>query len=279
MQVFRDILSLQLSLNKLRLEQKSIGLVPTMGALHNGHAELLKASSKENEVTVCSIFVNPTQFNNQEDLTNYPRTLEADIEFLKKFDCDIVFCPSVDEIYPSSPVLRFNFGTLESSMEGSYRPGHFNGVAIVVSKLFNIVSPDKAYFGQKDLQQYKIIEQLVKDLAFNVELRQVPIKRDEAGLAMSSRNKRLSSESLKTAVNINKSLLEAKDAILNNLGFEEVKIGLINRLSKQGIEVEYLEYVNADTLEVVENNSSNNSVAVCIAATVDGVRLIDNIIF
>ncbi|MTI37996.1 pantoate--beta-alanine ligase, partial [Fulvivirga lutimaris] len=199
MQIFRDISSLQLSLNELKLERKTIGLVPTMGALHDGHAALLKASLAENDVTVCSIFVNPTQFNNDEDLKNYPRTYEEDIEFLKSFECDIVFNPSAEEMYPKSPSLKFNFADLEQSMEGSYRPGHFNGVAIVVSKLFNIVNPDRAYFGQKDLQQYRIISQLVEDLSYNIELRQIPIKRDENGLALSSRNKRLSTSGLKSA--------------------------------------------------------------------------------
>lgn len=279
MQIFRDISSLQLSLNKLRLERKTIGLVPTMGALHDGHAVLLRASLSENDVTVCSIFVNPAQFNNPEDLKNYPRTLEADLEFLKTVGCDMIFCPSVDEMYPKTPKLKFDFGQLESSMEGSHRPGHFNGVAIVVSKLFNIVNPTRAYFGQKDLQQYKIINQLVEDLAFNIELRQIPIKRDENGLAMSSRNKRLTTEGLKSATKLNKALLAAKNSILDNMNFNEVRGELISDLAHDGIQVEYLEYVNADSLESIENNSSNNSVAVCIAATVDGVRLIDNIVF
>ncbi len=279
MQIFRDIESLQLSLNKLRLEQKTIGLVPTMGALHNGHAELLKASLQENDVTVCSVFVNPTQFNNQEDLHNYPRTYEQDIEFLKSYGCDIVFCPPVEEMYPKPSQLKFNFGELEQSMEGSYRPGHFNGVAIVVSKLFNIVNPNRAYFGQKDLQQFKIISQLVEDLAFNIELRQIPIKRDESGLAMSSRNKRLSPEGLKSAVRLNESLLAVKESIIDNNDFKKIQKELIDQLALEGIKVEYLEYVSVENLERVENNSSSNSVAVCIAATVDGVRLIDNIIF
>ena len=279
MQIFRDIKSLQLSLNKLRLEQKTIGLVPTMGALHNGHAELLKASLTENDVTVCSVFVNPTQFNNQEDLHNYPRTYEQDIEFLKSYGCDIVFCPSAEEMYPKPSQLKFNFGELEQSMEGSYRPGHFNGVAIVVSKLFNIVNPTRAYFGQKDLQQFKIINQLVEDLAFNIELRQIPIKRDESGLAMSSRNKRLSPKGLKSAIRLNESLLAVKELINDNNDFKKIQKELIDQLALEGINVEYLEYVSVENLERVENNYSSNSVAVCIAATVDGVRLIDNIIF
>lgn len=279
MQIFRDISSLQLSLNELRLERKTVGLVPTMGALHDGHAALLKASLAENDVTVCSIFVNPTQFNNDDDLKNYPRTFDLDTEFLKSFDCDIVFNPSVEEMYPKNPLLKFNFGDLEQSMEGSHRPGHFNGVAIVVSKLFNIVNPDRAYFGQKDLQQYKIISQLVKDLSYNIELRQIPIKRDDSGLAMSSRNKRLSAGGLKSAAKLSQTLEEAKKSIVDHKDFDKVRTELINNLEIEGISVEYLEYVNADSLESIKNNSANNSVAVCIAATVDGVRLIDNIIF
>lgn len=279
MQIFRDISSLQLSLNELRLERKTIGLVPTMGALHDGHAALLKASLAENDITVCSIFVNPTQFNNDDDLRNYPRTYDLDIKFLKSFDCDIVFNPSVEEMYPKNPLLKFNFGDLERSMEGSHRPGHFNGVAIVVSKLFNIVNPDRAYFGQKDLQQYKIISQLVQDLSYNIELRQVPIKREESGLAMSSRNKRLSIEGLKSAAKLSQTLEVAKKSIVDHEDFDRVRTELINNLEIEGISVEYLEYVNADSLESIKNNSANNSVAVCIAATVDGVRLIDNIIF
>jgi len=279
MQIFRDISSLQLSLNKLILEQKTIGLVPTMGALHNGHAALLEASLLENDITVCSIFVNPTQFNNDEDLNNYPRTYEEDIKFLESNGCDIVFSPSIHEMYPEPPRLKFNFGKLEQSMEGKFRPGHFNGVAIVVSKLFNIVNPKRSYFGQKDLQQFRIIKELVRNLAFNTELRQVPIKRDESGLAMSSRNKRLSSEGLNLAVKLNQSLMAVKKSISDNQDFEKTKILLVGDLALEGIQVEYLEYVNADSLESVKNNSTNNSVALCIAATVDGVRLIDNIIF
>ena len=154
MQIFRDITSLKKRLNQAKLEDKSIGLVPTMGALHLGHATLINAAIRENDITVCSIFVNPAQFNNEIDLTAYPRTLDNDTRLLESLGCDILFCAEIAEIYSEKTVLRFDFGHLENVMEGAFRPGHFNGVALIVSKLFHIVDPNKAYFGQKDLQQF-----------------------------------------------------------------------------------------------------------------------------
>jgi pantoate--beta-alanine ligase len=279
MQIFRDILSLQKSLKKARIEQKSVGFVPTMGALHNGHASLITQSMGDNDITICSIFVNPTQFNNQQDLLSYPRTIEIDIDFLRNLGCDILFNPQPEEIYLQPAKLIFDFGVLDKWMEGAHRQGHFNGVALIVSKLFNIVNPDRAYFGQKDLQQFKIVSQLVQDLSFSVELKCVPIIREQDGLAMSSRNVRLTEDGRKRAAGINKILKEAESLLLNKNTFAQIRDRLISELQTSNIEVEYFEFVDAESLEQIENKFGLKSVALCIAAVVDGVRLIDNRVF
>ena len=279
MQIVREIEVLKSYLKDKKNSGKSVGFVPTMGALHNGHAELVKYSKNECDITVCSIFVNPTQFNNQEDLDKYPRMETEDFHFLDVLGCDVVFIPSVDEMYNSNCTLKFSFGNLETTMEGAFRPGHFNGVALIVSKLFNVVQPDRAYFGQKDLQQLAVIRRLVSDLSFQLDIVGVPTVREESGLAMSSRNKRLSEKALLRASQINKSLESIEDEILKGVSFDKLKSIQLRNLSNYNIQVEYLELVDSDTLEKIENKNGNNSVAVCIAAIVDGVRLIDNRIF
>lgn len=278
MQVFHTIKSLQVFLKSERLAGKSVGLVPTMGALHNGHLSLIEASNQQNQLTVCSIFVNPTQFNNAQDLAVYPRTLDADCQMLESAGCNAVFAPSVDEMYPQLPNLKFDFGDLERVMEGKFRPGHFNGVGIVVSKLFNIIQPDHAYFGQKDLQQCAVINRLVKDLSFALTLNICPTQRESDGLAMSSRNRNLSTEQRNSAPEIYKSLQQACDLLKNKKSGEETKQFVADYLSKvKGIDLEYFEISDFETLQPI-NQLSEDKTALCIAAFMGKTRLIDNVI-
>jgi pantoate--beta-alanine ligase len=278
MRVFSVIKDLQKCLNEVRLSQKSIGFVPTMGALHQGHLALIKQAKAENDFVVCSIYVNPTQFNNAEDLAKYPRVLEADKVLLESVGCDALFAPSDAEMYPTPSTLQFNFGALEDVMEGKFRTGHFNGVALVVSKLFHSVMPDRAYFGQKDLQQYLIIKTLVEDLAFPLELILCPIVRESNGLAMSSRNRRLSPHQQEIAAHLFKAL-QLAEKLLPQTPTNAIKQAVQNYLQQfPEIELEYFEIVDAQTLQAVAL-PSNRPVALCIAAYVAGVRLIDNLIF
>ena len=276
MELFESPLALLNYLKKERNSGKSIGFVPTMGALHEGHISLVHNSIQENAVTIVSIFVNPLQFNNKKDLELYPRNLEKDLEMLEKAGCNVVFFPSSDEIYKDTPVLKLHFGKLEEIMEGKFRPGHFNGVAIIVSKLFHYVNPDKAYFGQKDLQQVCIIRQLVKDLSFPLTLVCCPILREKDGLAMSSRNTRLSSQNRPLAGKIYEALQLAKKTILTE-GIENTHKTVKNFLEQyKELELEYFEIADSETLEPVLNVKEHKQVALCIAVYLDGVRLIDN---
>ncbi|GIV39610.1 MAG: pantothenate synthetase [Thermonema sp.] len=262
-------------------EGKSIGFIPTMGALHEGHLSLVRRAKEENDVVVCSIFVNPTQFNDPTDLAKYPRTLEADRRLLESVGCDLLFAPQEQEMYPAPPVLRFSFGHLEQVMEGAHRPGHFNGVALVVSKLFHIVQPNKAYFGQKDYQQYLIIRQLVADLSFPVEVVPCPIVREADGLAMSSRNRRLTPAQRREAVILYQTLQEAKQRLLNGVSVEEVKkwvASVFAPLQKKDIRLEYFEVADGYTLSAVKDIHRHKEVVLCIAAYVGEVRLIDNVL-
>ena len=261
-----------------RKEGKSIGLVPTMGALHNGHLSLIRASKAENDLTICSIFVNPTQFNNPQDLAVYPRTLEADCEMLESERCDVVFAPNAHDIYPTLPNLKFDFGDLERVMEGKFRPGHFNGVGIVVSKLFNIIQPNNAYFGQKDLQQCAIINRLVKDLSYNLTLKICPTQREKDGLAMSSRNRNLTPEQRQTAPEIYKALQKAVELLKDKKPGFAIKRFITSYLDNiEGIEVEYFEISDFETLQPIDELSENKT-ALCIAAFMGKTRLIDNVI-
>lgn len=278
MQVFHTIKSLQVFLKSERLAGKSVGLVPTMGALHNGHLSLIEASNQHNKFTICSIFVNPTQFNNAQDLAVYPRTLDADCQMLESAGCHAVFAPSVDEMYPQLPNLKFDFGDLERVMEGKFRPGHFNGVGVVVSKLFNIIQPDNAYFGQKDLQQCAVINRLTKDLSFALTLNICPTQRESDGLAMSSRNRNLSAEQRNLAPEIYKSLQQASDLLKNKKSGEETKKFVAEYLSKvEGVDLEYFEISDFETLQPI-NELLEGQTALCIAAFMGKTRLIDNVI-
>lgn len=279
MEIFEEIEPLRAFLKGKRTALNSIGLVPTMGALHNGHLALIRACKAENEVTVSSIYVNPTQFNNQADLDKYPRTLEADIKMLKAEGCEVLFVPRNAVMYSAHQSLTFDFGALDKVLEGEFRPGHFSGVALVVSKLFNIVQPNRAYFGQKDYQQFQIINRLKEELKFPVELRSVPIKREKSGLAMSSRNQRLSDDDKTKAVFLYNSLNYAKDQILNGVPFAEIKSEVEQKAKEnRGVKLEYFELANKNTLQQLENKNDLENGIILIAAFVNDVRLIDNIL-
>ena len=262
----------------LRCAGKRIGFVPTMGALHEGHLQLLRASMQENDVTICSVFVNPTQFNNPEDFRLYPRTLEADTKLLQAVGCDYLFAPQVQEVYAQQSVLRFSFGALEEVMEGAQRPGHFNGVGIILSKFFHMVQPHKAYFGQKDLQQVAVVRQLVQGLSFDLELVCYPTVREADGLAMSSRNRRLTAEQRQVATHLYK-VLQLAGAQLKSKPVASIKQEVAAYLgSIEEVQLEYFEVADPETLQSLEDVSKAAEVALCIAAFVGEVRLIDNIL-
>lgn len=280
MQIFEKITNLQETLKTLQNQNKSIGFVPTMGALHAGHLSLIEQSKQENDYTVVSIYVNPTQFNNTSDLEKYPRTLEDDSKKLEEMSCDFLFFPSNEIMYPQKASLSFSFGDLEKRMEGAFREGHFNGVALVVSKLFNIVKPNRAYFGQKDLQQYLIIKTLKENLFFDLEVIACPIKREEDGLAMSSRNMRLTLAQRKQAVALFQALNLAKKMLSEQkVGIENTQKEISDFLEKFSlVKLEYFEVVNSQNLKPIENIDSEKKIALCIAAYLGEVRLIDNMI-
>lgn len=254
-----------------------IGLVPTMGALHEGHASLVRRSVKENDVTVVSVFVNPTQFNDKNDLKNYPRTLEADCALLEKEGASIVFAPTVEEMYPQEDTRVFSFAPLDTVMEGACRPGHFNGVAQIVSKLFYTVEADKAYFGEKDFQQLAIIREMVRQLELDVEIVGCPIVRENDGLALSSRNTLLSPEERERALTISRTLFASLEfARGNSLAATKAFVeGKIN--STQGLELEYYQIVDGNTLQEIKEWGDSDYAVGCIALFCGKVRLIDNI--
>jgi pantoate--beta-alanine ligase len=279
MKRFETIASLRQHLSTLRIEQ-TVGFVPTMGALHKGHLALIETARRENDCVISSIFVNPVQFNNPDDLARYPRTLEEDCQQLESAGCDIVFTPSVAEMYPTPPILRLNFGELETVMEGAFRPGHFNGVGIVVAKLFNIVQPDRAYFGQKDLQQVAVIRQLIRDLSFPVELIRCPIVREADGLAMSSRNRNLAPEEREQAPTLFQALTMARQLMSEGSSPTQAKAAVMDFFSdKPHFRLEYVEVVNADTLKIASEVLAPGQTAICLAAHLGNVRLIDNLVF
>jgi pantoate--beta-alanine ligase len=279
MKIFQDIFAIRGAIKDIRHQGKSIGLVPTMGALHAGHLSLLEASTKENDVTITTIFVNPIQFNNSEDLKNYPSTYEDDITLLEKCGCNIVFAPTAKEMYPTEPVIKISFGELAETMEGAFRPGHFTGVALVVMKLFNILQPTRVYFGQKDLQQFKIIEQMVYDTSLDVELKMVPTVRERSGLALSSRNKRLSKVGKVIAAHIYQALKVAAAGIQAGNDIKaSINAAKSNLQSFEAIDLEYLIVVRMKDLQSVETSYDHDQLVLCFAGYVDGIRLIDNLI-
>lgn len=263
----------------LRSEGKTIGLVPTMGALHEGHLSLVKQCIADNDVCIVSIFVNPTQFNNKEDLKKYPRNLERDCEYLKSVGVGVIFAPSVDEVYPEPDTRQFDFGQLDKVMEGEHRPGHFNGVAQVVSRLFDIVKPDRAYFGEKDFQQLAIIREMVKQLKLDINIVPMPIVREVSGLALSSRNERLTATQKEVAVNISKVLAESKEWMKTSSVEEVIKAVTTTLDSFTELTVEYYEIVDGYTLQSVADWKDSDYIVGCIAIFCGEVRLIDNIIY
>lgn len=277
MKIFKEISPLREHLHDLRLSGKTIGLVPTMGALHKGHLSLISASKRQNDVTVCSVFVNPTQFNNPADLIKYPRTLEKDTELLKQVQCDVMFCPDDGEMYRNQSQIKLAFKPLDEVMEGAFRPGHFSGVALVVSKLFNIVLPDHAYFGQKDWQQFTIIKRLVIDLDFPVKVVSVATLREDDGLALSSRNLRLDAEARSHATVFFKALSLAKTALRKKTSIREVKEQVKAVVEKEhGVRLDYFEVADSENLNLLENVEGTTRPIMCIAGYVGDVRLIDN---
>jgi pantoate--beta-alanine ligase len=276
MEIFKEIEPVKAFLSAKKSSHLSVGFVPTMGALHAGHLALIAAAKAENDITVCSIFINPAQFNNPDDFALYPKRLESDILKLTEAKCDVLFCPEQETMYPVDSIVRFDFGPLNSQLEGAFRPGHFSGVALVVSKLFHIIQPDKAYFGQKDFQQLKIVERLIRDLNFTIQLRSIPIQRESDGLAMSSRNQRLSAEQRKNAVIFYESLLWARQKLREGLSFPVIREEIIKRCqSVPGVKVEYLEMADASNLTIQDAVTPNT--ILLIAGYVGDVRLIDNL--
>ena len=257
----------------------------SLSALHqqwelyiSGHLQLIESSKIECDITICSIFVNPTQFNNSGDLEKYPNTLKADLEKLKQVNCDIVYTPTIDDLYAKGEKAKeFNFGSLAASMEGEFRPGHFNGMATIVEKFFNIINPTKAFFGQKDLQQLQIVKALVKQMHSDIEIIGIPIIRDESGLAKSSRNSLLSANAKTEALLISKCLNFCTEN--KRLGISELQKYIKSAFEKsRNLELEYAEFVSLKQMKEIKEWEAENQSAVCIAAYIDGVRLIDNII-
>lgn len=271
--------SLEAALLPARNDNRAIGLVPTMGALHAGHASLVKRSVAESGLTVVSVFVNPTQFNDKNDLKNYPRTLEADCRLLEEIGADVVFAPSVEEIYPTPDTRSFAYPPIDSVMEGARRPGHFNGVCQIVSKLFQLVRPHHAYFGEKDFQQIAVIRAMVADLQLPVELRPCPIVREESGLALSSRNALLSETEKETAVNISRTLFESVPFSTGHTVAETHDRVVTTLNAIEGLEVEYFEIVDGITLQPVTDWKDTDYIMGCITVYCGErpVRLIDNI--
>ncbi|HEY4799739.1 MAG TPA: pantoate--beta-alanine ligase, partial [Bacteroidia bacterium] len=284
-------------LSTIKKKGQTIGFVPTMGALHRGHISLLERAKRENNIAVSSIFVNPLQFNDKKDLEKYPRTLESDIEKLKSAHCDVLFAPTTEEMYPSAPIKReeeddktgIDLGMLDKVMEGMHRPGHFNGVCVVVKKLFEIVQPDKAYFGEKDFQQLAIIKNMVKKLNMPVEIVSCPTVREADGLAMSSRNTFLTGDERKNSANIYKTLMEAKAKVLisndssvadKDLTVSALKNWVEDKINENPfLQLEYFELVNSDSLMPIDSWEDAKNIRACIAVKVGSVRLIDNIAF
>jgi pantoate--beta-alanine ligase len=260
-----------------KYNSKNIGFVPTMGALHDGHISLVKRSVEENDVTVVSVFVNPTQFNDKADLERYPRTEEADKKLLQAAGCDIVFMPQVEEMYPEEDTRVFNFGCIETVMEGKYRPGHFNGVAQIVSKLFYAVEPTRSYFGEKDFQQVAIIRDMVRQLNLPVEIIACPIIREESGLARSSRNELLSAEERKKAALISEVLSKSVN-FAKEMSVEEVKNWVCEQFTHDEVfKMDYYDIVDGNSLQSVSSWEDSDYIVGCIAIYCGKIRLIDNI--
>ncbi|AFD08505.1 pantoate--beta-alanine ligase [Solitalea canadensis] len=278
LQIFTTRADIQQKIAQLKSAGKKVGFVATMGALHEGHLALISRSKADTDITVCSIFVNPTQFNDPKDLEHYPRPIEADIKKLKSVDCDMLFLPSVAEMYKEGETWHMDLGNLENILEGAFRPGHYQGVTQIVKKLFDIIQPDKAYFGQKDFQQVLVIKKMIKEFNLPVELVRCPTLRDEDGLAKSSRNVRLNNDEHEAALLLSKALLSIK----NHNEYEDLK-KLIEKAkdlleASPLIKVEYLVVANGETLDEITALSQSKEPVALVAAKSGNTRLIDNML-
>lgn len=279
MEIIESVVELAKRIEDLKKEGKLVGFVPTMGALHSGHISLVNLAGESCDVVVVSIFVNPNQFNNSDDLKRYPRNLDHDVHMLNESECELLFVPSVKEVYPEPDKRVFNFGQIDQVMEGKFRPGHFNGVAQVVSRLFDIVNPDKAFFGEKDFQQLAVICEMVRQLNYNVEIVPCPIIREADGLAMSSRNMLLSVDQRKNAPIIADSLFESCNFAGAN-DVEQTKKFVVDRINAScGFVVEYFEIVDGKSLQSISVWEESDYVVGCIAVFAGEIRLIDNVIY
>ncbi len=278
MEILRKIDLLQKFLNSIRNEGKSIGLIPTMGALHKGHFDLINCSKNETDITVCSIYINPVQFNDKKDFMKYPRDEQKDINLLENLGCDVVFIPDDAQMFKGKRLVNLDFGSLSNDLEGRFRPGHFSGVALVVSKLFNIVRPEVAFFGQKDLQQYSIIKQMIEEFCFNIELKMIPTVREDDGLALSSRNKLFTNEQRKEASKLFQALKKGESVLKTNNSVLDTKKEVEEFVSSSNLRLEYFEIVNLDNFQPVDTIDKNSKYGVCIAGYLGNIRLIDNII-
>lgn len=281
MKIINTVASLQQAVTEAKQQGLSVGLVPTMGALHEGHASLIRQSVAENQLTVVSVFVNPTQFNDPKDLQHYPRTFEADAQLIASLGGDVVFAPSVEEVYPQEDTRVFAYPPIDTVMEGARRPGHFNGVCQIVSKLFDMVSPDKAYFGEKDFQQIAVVRAMMRDLGYKFQLVPCPIVREESGLALSSRNALMSDEERVLATNIYRTLRESVDYAQSHTVTETQQFVVEQLNALEGLEVEYYEIVNDETLQPVTSWQYAPHIQGCITVFCGArpVRLIDNIAY
>ena len=279
MRVVKTISELKSLISGYKQENKTVGLVPTMGALHAGHKSLVDRARKENDIVVVSVFVNPTQFNNKQDLATYPRTEERDCALLEAAGCDVVFMPAVEEVYPEPDNRQFDPGAVAEVMEGAHRPGHFNGVAQIVSKLFGFVEPDRAYFGEKDFQQIAVIRKMVQLEGFKLQIVACPIKSEDDGLALSSRNVRLTAEQRQLAPNIYRVLKESCNFAKSHTVAETEKFVVDSLNALPQMEVEYYSIVDALTMQPVSDWADADSITGCITVYCGEVRLIDNIAY
>ena len=280
MLILKRVKDLQQIIADSKKKGQTIGFVPTMGALHQGHLSLIKRSKKGTDLTLCSIFVNPTQFNDKEDLIKYPRTTEADIRLLSSTDCDILFIPEVEEVYPKglSTELELNFAQMAEVMEGEFRPGHFDGMAQVVNRLLDIVLPHELFMGQKDFQQMSIVRSMLLQLNRPIKLVSCPIIREEHGLAMSSRNRRLSDKIRADAAIIFQTLKWLKSEVTDSQQLDGLKAKAMSKLSIEPFKAEYVEICDGESLQPIESTKGHEFIVCCLAVWVEGVRLIDNMV-
>lgn len=277
MKIFESITGIKQYLKQQRENGASIGFVPTMGALHKGHISLIRKAREENDVVVCSTFVNPIQFNNKEDLAKYPRTVEEDVKMLMVNQCDVLFMPETSEMYPEPDNTIFDLGHLDKILEGKFRPGHFNGVAVVVKKLFEIVEPARSYFGEKDYQQLAIIKLLVKKISFPVDIISCPTVREPDGLAMSSRNLRLNDHERAVAPQIYRILQLVKEKAKGGRPSDMKSLAESEFSKFSEFDLEYFEIVNPETLLAVDNPLKGERCRALVAVYLGNIRLIDNI--